>query len=174
MKLFKMLLRLSPTFLKRGCKIYHENVKLQIYEKGKYIYPDVVLTCDERDKILPFIIKYPSFIIEVLPKSTASNDKTTKFEFYRSLPSIQYYLTVESRWQSAELYSRTEKRTCGQFKSIPNPPKSSSFQNWISKSLFKTSTKDLVCPKNCLLFEMMTKNKQLLRGLFRVKQTSQY
>ena len=71
---------IRPTFRKRGCKIYHENVKLQIYEKGKYVYPDIALTCDERDKTLPFIIKYPSLIIEVLSKSTANHDRTTKFE----------------------------------------------------------------------------------------------
>ena len=112
---------IRPVFLKRGCKIYHENVKLQIYEKGKYIYPDVALTCDERDKTLPFIIKYPSLVIEVLSKSTASHDKTTKFEFYRSLPSVQYYLTVESRWQSVELYSRTEKKNVWTIQSYSEP-----------------------------------------------------
>ena len=41
---------IRPTFRKRGCKIYHENVKVQIFEKSKYIYPDIILTCDERDK----------------------------------------------------------------------------------------------------------------------------
>jgi hypothetical protein len=32
---------LRPDFRKRGCKMAHENVKLQIIENVKYVYPDI-------------------------------------------------------------------------------------------------------------------------------------
>lgn len=102
--------QLRPVFRKRDCKIFHENLKLQIKNNSKYVYPDIILTCDEQDKKTTFIVGHPSLIVEVLSKSTAAYDKGAKFNFYQSLPSIQYYLLIESRWQSIELYSRTENK----------------------------------------------------------------
>lgn len=100
---------LRTTFLKQGCKIYAENLKLQIAENSKYVYPDILLTCDERDSTSAYIKRYASLIVEVLSKSTAAYDKGGKFELYQRVPSIQYYLMVDSRWQSVQLYSRTDK-----------------------------------------------------------------
>jgi Uma2 family endonuclease len=99
---------LRSHFLERGCVIFDENLKLQIIEDGKYNYPDVMLTCDAQDIDAEFIIKNPSLIVEVSSKSTARYDKTDKFEDFQKVASIQYYLIVESRWQSIILYSRTE------------------------------------------------------------------
>ena len=109
--ILNMATTLRPNFQKQGCKIYAENLKLQIAENSKYVYPDIMLTCDERDSASPFIKRYASLIIEVLSKSTAAYDKSDKFDLYQRVPSIQYYLLVDSRWQSVELYSRTEKDT---------------------------------------------------------------
>jgi Uma2 family endonuclease len=106
-----MATALRSTFQKQGCKIYAENLKLQIVENSKYLYPDIMLTCDERDSASPFIKRYASLIIEVLSKSTAAYDKSDKFDLYQRVASIQYYLLVDSRWQSVELYSRTTKGT---------------------------------------------------------------
>ena len=112
---------LRPEFRKRGCKMAHENVKLQIIEKGKYVYPDILLTCDEQDKNAIFIVRYPSLIVEVLSKSTAPYDRSGKFNFYQTIPSIQYYLLIESRWQSVELYSRTEKESVWTYQRFSKP-----------------------------------------------------
>ena len=101
---------LSPVFRKRGCKVVDETIKLQLVENGKYVYPDIMLICDEEDKKAIYLMRYPSLVIEVLSKSTADYDKGSKFNFYQTLPSIQYYLLIESRWQNVELYSRTEKK----------------------------------------------------------------
>ena len=99
---------LRSHFLERGCVVFDENLKLQLLENGIYNYPDVMLTCDPQDIDAEFIIKNPSLVVEVLSKSTAQYDKTDKFEDFQKVLSIQYYLIVESRWQSVILYSRTE------------------------------------------------------------------
>ena len=112
---------MRPVFRKRGCKIYDESVKLQLIKNKKYVYPDIMLICDERDKKSTFIKRFPSLIVEVLSKSTASYDKSTKFEYYQGLPTIQYYLLVESRWQSIELYSRTEKNNLWTYQRFSEP-----------------------------------------------------
>jgi Uma2 family endonuclease len=95
----------------KGCKVYAENVKLQLVENGKYVYPDLILTCDERDlntQYSEFIIRYASLVIEVLSKSTEDYDRNGKFKLYQQIPSIQYYLLVDSRTQIADLYSRND------------------------------------------------------------------
>ena len=104
---FKISMALYSEFNKRGCKVFSENVKLQIVENGKYVYPDVMLTCDERDANSRFIKRFASLVVEVLSKSTAAYDRGLKFNEYQTLACLQYYLLVDSRWQSAELYSRT-------------------------------------------------------------------
>ena len=143
---------MRPVFRKLGCKIYSENLKLQIYEKGKYVYPDIILTCDERDKNSTFIKRHPSLIIEVLSKSTASYDKSTKFEWYQELPSVQYYLTVESRWQSAALYSRTEKKNVWTIQSYSEPTEIIEFPKLDFQIIFEDLYEGLGLPKKLLHF----------------------
>ena len=74
---------IRPVFRKRGCKVVDETIKLQILENGKYVYPDIMITCDESDKNTIYIMQHPSLIIEVLSKSTADYDKGSKFNFYQ-------------------------------------------------------------------------------------------
>ena len=100
---------LRSHFLPRGCTVYDENIKLQIIENKRYNYPDIMISCEAQDNDSEFISKYPCLIVEILSKSTARFDKTDKFEEFQKVSSIQYYLLVESRWQSVILYSRTDK-----------------------------------------------------------------
>ena len=112
---------LSPVFRKRGCMVVDETIKLQLVENGKYVYPDIMMTCDDNDKNALYIIRHPSLIVEVLSKSTADYDKGSKFDFYQTLPSVQYYLLIESRWQKIELYSRTEKKNFWTYQRFSEP-----------------------------------------------------
>jgi Uma2 family endonuclease len=64
---------------------------------GLYTYPDVLVTCgperfldNQADTLLN-----PVLIIEVLSEGTKNYDMGSKFESYRSIPSLQEYLTVE-------------------------------------------------------------------------------
>jgi Uma2 family endonuclease len=108
-------------FRKRGCKVYDENLKVQLAENALYTYPDILLTCDDRDLKDRHIKRYPSLIVEVLSESTAAYDRDGKFKAYQKIPSIQYYLIVESRWQCAELYTRTEKEDVWTYQIFTNP-----------------------------------------------------
>jgi Uma2 family endonuclease len=138
---------IRPVFRKRGCKVYHENVKLQILENGKYVYPDIMLTCNEDDKKASYIMRHPSLIVEVLSKSTADYDKGTKFGYYQNLPSIQYYLLIESRWQSIELYSRTEKKNIWTYQRFNEPSEIIEFPKLDFQMTFEDIYQDLNIPK---------------------------
>ena len=142
---------MRPVFRKRGCRIAHENVKLQVIENSRYLYPDVLLTCDEQDKYSKFIASYPSLVVEVLSKSTASYDKTTKFEYYQGLPSIQYYLLVESRWQSIELYSRTEKNNLWTYQRFSEPSEIIEFPKLDFSITFEAIYEGLDLPKKLFI-----------------------
>lgn len=56
------------------------------------ILPDLIIVCD-RQKITPgLIFGAPDFIIEVLSKSTADYDKTTKFNKYKKAGVREYWM----------------------------------------------------------------------------------
>lgn len=111
---------LRSVFLERGCFVLDENLKLEIIENGRYNYPDIMLTCNAQDIDSEFIIKHPSLIVEVLSKSTAQHDKTDKFEDFQKIASIQYYLLIESRWQSVILYSKNDNPNSWNYKIYKN------------------------------------------------------
>jgi Uma2 family endonuclease len=85
---------LLDVFLVRGCAAYTENIKLELIRDQLYRYPDAVLTCDERDAIDPYLVRYPSLIVEVLSEGTKAIDLGEKTEEYLSIPSLKAYLIL--------------------------------------------------------------------------------
>lgn len=74
------------------------NSDLRVYIKAHdlFTYPDVSVLCGEPAFYNNRIdsITNPTVIIEVLSPSTKDYDRGQKFEFYRSLPSLQDYLVI--------------------------------------------------------------------------------
>jgi Uma2 family endonuclease len=87
------------------CKVFMENVKVQITNRKHYTYPDIFVTCDERDRADAYLKKYPSVIIEVSSPSTRVYDKTDKFMDYRKISSLRHYLVVDADNILVECYS---------------------------------------------------------------------
>ena len=83
----------TPSFDKSVCELFDENVLTQLMERKKYVYPDIVITCDPDDND-PLIVKSPTVIIEILSPSTKKYDKTVKFFAYQRIPSIQQCIFV--------------------------------------------------------------------------------
>lgn len=110
-----LLMNMSAHWLKavrkRGCNLFSENVKLELLPKQYYVYPDLMLTCapadlDLKDKLL---VRSPSLIVEVLSPSTASYDKGLKMDYYFQLPSLQYYVVVDSERQHIACWARADE-----------------------------------------------------------------
>ena len=91
-----------------SCKVYMENVKVQITDKKHYTYPDIFVTCDERDLADAYIKKHPSLIVEVASPSTKVYDKTDKFLDYRKIASLRHYLIVDTEKEIVECYSTAD------------------------------------------------------------------
>ena len=108
--------RISANFFKllddaladRSCEVYIVDVKVQVEPGQKYFYPDVVVTCDERD-IDPQLVQFPCLIIEVLSPSTEAADRGKKFAKYRQSPTLQEYVLVQVAQPGVEVFRRNEQ-----------------------------------------------------------------
>jgi Uma2 family endonuclease len=90
----------------RGCKTLNSDCRVSIVGSTKYVYPDLSVTCDERDKTTPQYITYPCLIIEVLSPTTEAYDRGNKFKMYRRNPSLQEYVLVSADEIEIELFRR--------------------------------------------------------------------
>lgn len=89
-----------------GCEIGNSDLRIKTVGSHKYVYPDAVVTCDERDKGNTQFITYPCLIIEVLSKSTEAYDRGGKFKLYRKNPMLRDYLLVSSTSIEMELHHK--------------------------------------------------------------------
>ena len=48
-----------------GCQVGNSDCRVNIIHSNDYVYPDVSVTCDERDRSAIQAIKYPCLVVEV-------------------------------------------------------------------------------------------------------------
>ncbi len=87
------------------CRVYNADMRVRLTE-SRYVFPDVSVSCDARDRGKVDILQYPRLIVEVLSPSTSSYDRSRKFSYYRACPTIQEYVLVETQWQAVEIFRR--------------------------------------------------------------------
>ncbi len=92
-----------------GCRVYISDMKARIESKNCFYYPDVIVTCDEKDRENSTYKKYPCLIIEVLSDSTEAFDRGDKFIDYQSLETLQEYVLINSKKARIECFRRTEE-----------------------------------------------------------------
>lgn len=91
-----------------GCETGNSDLRVNIAGTNNYTYPDVSVTCDDRDKTTTQYITYPCLIVEVLSPSTEAYDRGGKFRMYRNNPNLQDYLLVSSTSIEMDLYHRKD------------------------------------------------------------------
>jgi Uma2 family endonuclease len=78
-----------------GCKVRMADAKVRVSAAGPYFYPDLVVSCDDRDQRAIEAISYPKCIVEVLSPSTAAGfDRGDKFRYYRRISTLEEYLLL--------------------------------------------------------------------------------
>lgn len=92
-----------------GCQVGNSDCRVNIFETQDYVYPDVSVTCDDRDRTAIQAIQYPCLIIEVLSASTANYDRGDKFRMYRRNPSLQDYVLVDTEKIAIDLYRKNDR-----------------------------------------------------------------
>lgn len=92
-----------------GCRVYMADMKAYIETANIFYYPDVMVTCDPRDRALPNHKKYPCLIVEVLSETTEAFDRGDKFENYQQLESLKEYILISQKRQRVDCFRRNSE-----------------------------------------------------------------
>jgi len=101
---FASLLR--NTLRGTGCRVYISDMKAQIEALNRFFYPDVMVTCDARDRETPLFKRYPCLIAEVLSPSTEAFDRGDKFADYQQIETLQEYVLISTTRQRVDRFYR--------------------------------------------------------------------
>jgi Uma2 family endonuclease len=99
---------LDDALLDCACEVYIADVKIQVEPGQKYFYPDVLVTCDQRDDDTQFV-QFPCLIVEVLSPSTEAIDRGIKFARYRQFTALQEYVLVQTDQPKVEVFRRNDQ-----------------------------------------------------------------
>lgn len=92
-----------------SCSVFPSDMRVHVAANGLYTYPDVSVVCGEEqyldDAYLDTLLN-PVVLVEVLSKTTAKDDRNSKFLLYKSIASLQHYVLVDSQRVNVALYSR--------------------------------------------------------------------
>jgi Uma2 family endonuclease len=83
----------------RECVVLTSDARVKIQESEKYVYPDVSVTCDERDRETPQFITHPC---------TEAYDRGDKFELYRRSTSLREYALVSADKIAIDLHRKDD------------------------------------------------------------------
>jgi len=93
----------------KDCESYSNDMRLFIPKTGLYTYPDVVVVCGEpqfQDDVFDTFLN-PILLTEVLSESTESYDRGKKFQYYRSIESLEEYVLVSQEEARIEKYVKS-------------------------------------------------------------------
>jgi len=102
-----------PYLKGKPCDMFGSDLRIHVPENTLYTYPDFSIICgkpETNDEEKDTIVK-PSAIIEVLSKSTKDYDRGSKFMLYRSINTLNEYITIDSLSISIEIYTRNSDNT---------------------------------------------------------------
>lgn len=90
------------------CRAFISDMKLHVEAADAVFYPDVLVTCDARDRRpeADLAKRHPLLIVEVLSDSTAAYDRGRKFELYRRLQELQEVLFIAQDRMQLDLFRR--------------------------------------------------------------------
>jgi Uma2 family endonuclease len=97
-----------PAIRGSGCQAYIADMKVAPPGNRSVRYPDLVMTCDERDLADEQITRFPKLIVEVLSPGTSSVDRGDKFEEYRRIPTLEEYVIIDSTRVLVEIFRRAD------------------------------------------------------------------
>jgi Uma2 family endonuclease len=90
------------------CRVFNSDLKVNVLHTPNYTYPDLSVTCDDRDREHTLYISYPCLIVEVLSDSTEAYDRGKKFEKYRRNPNLIDYVLVSSEEMAIDIYHKKD------------------------------------------------------------------
>ena len=95
----------------KSCSVVGSDQRLQILSGSAFTYPDLTVVCGKpefNEEKKPDTLLNPTLLVEVLSPTTGQYDRSDKFMLYRQVPSLRQYLTLDSLFVHAELYTLDE------------------------------------------------------------------
>jgi len=89
-----------------GCRLYASDMKVRIEQLNVFYYPDLLVTCDERDSKNDYFKANSCLIVEVLSPTTEAADRGRKFNHYRQLASLQEYVLISQGSMNVDVFRR--------------------------------------------------------------------
>jgi len=96
---------LIPHLRGKGFKFAISDAKVTT-PSGKYYYPDLIVTCDDRDRFARDFLQYPTIIVEVLSPATEARDRGIKQQHYMLIETLQTYILITPEYPRIEIYQR--------------------------------------------------------------------
>lgn len=93
----------------RGCRVLGSDARVNIHESDDYVYPDLTVTCDQRDRNSTKFVSYPCLIAEVLSPTTEAYDRGDKFFMYRRFPSLRDYVLVRTDQVAIDVFNKDDQ-----------------------------------------------------------------
>jgi Uma2 family endonuclease len=91
----------------KGCISYATDMKVRLPTLNLFYYPDLAVTCDNRDLIADQdYILHPKLIIEVLSDSTEAFDRGNKFADYKLIAEFEEYILIHQKQMLVERFLR--------------------------------------------------------------------
>lgn len=90
------------------CRVYSSELKPYVASVNESMYPDAMALCGEPEfyKNRKDVIVNPTLVVEVLSPSTKYYDGSFKSRAYRTIPSLQHCLLIDSESVYFQLSSR--------------------------------------------------------------------
>ena len=92
------------------CQSFSSDMRVHLPATGLYAYPDIVIVCGEPE-LLPDgfdNLLNPAVLIEVMSEGTEDYDRGRKFLRYRSIPSFEEYILVDSQQVAVEVWRKND------------------------------------------------------------------
>ena len=98
---------LHRALVEQRCNTYSSDARVQL-SPSRYVYPDITVSCDEREQGSDKTLLYPRLIVEVLSPGMEAYDRGKKLRYYRECPTIQEYMLVDTQQLFIEVFRREE------------------------------------------------------------------
>lgn len=97
----------------RPCYVLTQDQRVCVSATQSYLYPDVVVVCDEVDLTdeRPQSLRNPCVVVEVLSASTQGRDQGAKLGHYRRIPSVAQVLLIAVDEPRATVVERLDEES---------------------------------------------------------------
>jgi len=108
-----------------NCEVYISPIDWKVND-NTVVQPDVVIFCEKTNK--QYFSKTPPLIVEVLSKSTAYKDVTTKMKLYET-QGVKFYIIIEPNSEISDIFELIN----GEYKLLKKVTKKDKFKFNISE-----------------------------------------